>query len=594
MSKSLPSKKITVANAPEVQDFRTTFDYNFFMPDERTNESGQIAPAFITKRPSENFDSSFVESRNFQAKVPRYCRFDWKPVINPRDYIAVQTSIQKYYEKIHNEQNFASSDFSYVDFQDTGADERLGFFIRRALEEVQRGYSPSSPESPLDIARALNERTPDSINGRFLSSILVNLRSLGVTFVTRQNREAVAQTLANQIQKTKTKFQFNNKVISRILASSTENPVGIFEDEAERLLSIAIQKETEAIGAENSSILTEGEYDLEVLEYIGIRNIDASAAFDSVVQPVGYIIDKQEILPNGTLVDKAPIIVESPFAGTSVDLKIKYGSRYSYRIRSVVFVEVQAQDLETGNLVAISFLLCSQQSPARIITCEENVAPPTVADFNIMWDYKMTAARLTWAFPTNPQRDIKYFQVFRRSSISQSFELIKMFDFDDSVIRTPWTETPDEVLIERLSSPKNFFLDTEFNKESKYIYAICCVDAHGISSNYSIQFEVSFDRFKNKMKKKLISVAGAPKAYPNMYLNQDTFVDTIKDSNHSQVEIFFNPEYLQITDEANNDLKLLKMDENNNYILSLLNIDLQSQKNVTIVLKDKRILPGTE
>jgi len=211
-----------------------------------------------------------------------------------------------------------------------------------------------------------------------------------------------------------------------------------------------------------------------------------------------------------------------------------------------------------------------------------------------MWDYKMTAARLTWAFPTNPQRDIKYFQVFRRSSISQSFELIKMFDFDDSVIRTPWTETPDEVLIERLSSPKNFFLDTEFNKESKYIYAICCVDAHGISSNYSIQFEVSFDRFKNKMKKKLISVAGAPKAYPNMYLNQDTFVDTIKDSNHSQVEIFFNPEYLQITDEANNDLKLLKMDENNNYILSLLNIDLQSQKNVTIVLKDKRILPGTE
>lgn len=429
MAKSLPSKKITVVNAPEVSDFRASFDYNFFMPDERTNESGQIAPGFITKRPSENFDSSFVESRNFQVKVPRLCRLDWKPVLGTKDYIAINTSIKKYYNKIHNEQNFASSDFSNISFQDTGADQRLNFFVRRALEEVQKGFAPpSTPESPLDVSRALNSLTPPSVNGKFLTSILVNLKDLGVTFVTKQNKESIAKTLTRQIQLTKNKLQLNNRVISRLLSSTTENPIGLFEDEAEALMAEATQRETAAVGATNASVLTEGEYDLEVLEYIGIRNIDAPAAFDSLVQPVGYVIDKQEILPDGTVIDKSPIIVESPLAGTTVDLKIRYGAKYMYRIRSVVFVEVQAQDLETDNLVAISFLVCSQQSAARTISCEESVPPPPPADLNIAWDYKNTAARITWAFPTNPQRDIKYFQIFRRTSINVPFELIKQFD----------------------------------------------------------------------------------------------------------------------------------------------------------------------
>jgi hypothetical protein len=589
MAKSLPSKRVAVVNAPEIGKFYATFDYNFFVPDERVNDTGKIAPAFITRRPSEAFDASFIESRNFQVKVPRACRLEWVPVIGPREYVAVRTSITDNYGKIHNEQNFTPDDYSNIVLQDTGADQRLSFFVRRAMEEVQKGFSASGgSESPLDIAKELNALTPEEIRGSFLASILVNLKDLGVTFITKQNREAIATSLTKQIQETKNRLQLNNRVLTRILASATESPTGLFEDEAAALLGEAEQREAAAIGSYNSSVLSEGEYDMEIVEYIGVRNIDSPASFDSTVQPVGYIIDKQEILPNGTVVDMAPIIVENPLASTTADLKIKYGSKYSYSIRSVVFVEVQAQDIETGNVIAISFLVCSQSSAARVVECVERAAPPPPADFNIAWDYKKTAARITWAMPTNPQRDIKYFQLFRRKTIMEPFELIKQFDFDDSVIRTAWNESPDPVLIEKLASPRNYFIDEEFGRDSKFIYALCSVDAHGFSSNYSMQLEVSFDRFKNRINKKLISVAGAPKAYPNMYLNQDTFVDTIRDSGHSQVQVIFNPEYLEVFNGEGDDLRVLKTGSDAFYKLSLINVDLQSQKTVTIHLEDKR------
>lgn len=589
MAKSLPSKKISIVNAPEVEWFNASFNYNFFMPDERVNDSGQIAPKFITQKPSETFDSNFIASKNFQSKVPRYVKLNWKPVLGTKEYVAIRTSIAQNFNKIHNEQDFALSDYSNVDFQDTGADQRLNFFVRRALEEVQKGFAPPKlQESPLDVAKTLNGLTNPLLRGSFLASILTNLKQLGVTFVTKQNREKIAKTLVSQIQRTKTRFQFNNRILTKILASATENPVGLFEDEAEFIMSEARQKETLAISNAPADILTESEYDFEVLEYIGVRQIDSSDLFDSTIQPIGYIITKQEFLPDGTLVDRNPIIVENPIANTTADLKIKYGGKYLYKIKSVVFVEVQAQDVETDNTIAISFLISSQDSPGIMVECVESVPPPPPADFNISWDYKLTAARITWSFPTNPQRDIKYFQLFRRENINQPFELIKEYDFDDSIIKTARNETPDPVLVEKLASPKNYYLDNEFGKNSKYIYAMCSVDAHGISSNYSIQFEVEFDKFKNKIIKKLISVAGAPKAYPNMFLNQDTFVDTIKDSGHSKVDVIFNPEYLKVVDTDGNDLRLLKTDENSKYILSLINVDLQSQKTITINLRDKR------
>jgi hypothetical protein len=217
------------------------------------------------------------------------------------------------------------------------------------------------------------------------------------------------------------------------------------------------------------------------------------------------------------------------------------------------------------------------------------VPPPPPADFNLAWDYGERALRCSWNLPPNPQQDIKYIQLFRRKSIADPFQLIKMWDFNDTNTIVPLAEYPLPELVVKSPSFVGFFLDREFSKESNYIYAVAAIDAHGLTSNYSIQFQVSFDKFANRLVKRLISISGAPKQYPNAYLNADTFVDTMKDSGHTTMRVVFNPEYLKLTQGDGTDLGLLKTDkQGGKYRIQLINLDLQSQQALDITIEDSR------
>ena len=87
--------------------------------------------------------------------------------------------------------------------------------------------------------------------------------------------------------------------------------------------------------------------------------------------------------------------------------------------------------------------------------------------------------------------------------------------------------------------------------------ALCCIDARDLSSNYSMQFNVSFDRYRNSIVKDLISPSGAPKPYPNFYLKGTLTEDVMKDSGHFRLSVFFDPEYLTVMDDNDDDFELL-------------------------------------
>jgi len=110
-----------------------------------------------------------------------------------------------------------------------------------------------------------------------------------------------------------------------------------------------------------------------------------------------------------------------------------------------------------------------------------------------------------------------------------------------------------------------------------------------MTSNYSAQYEVTFNRFSNKLELKLISRAGAPKAYPNMYLNTPVFLDTIKTSGYSSLSVYFDPEYLKITDSQNNDLGFLPLDDPSaQFKMQIINTDFQQSQEIKFDLDDRR------
>ena len=226
------------------------------------------------------------------------------------------------------------------------------------------------------------------------------------------------------------------------------------------------------------------------------------------------------------------------------------------------------------------------ESPSIIIACSEAVPPqaPDGLEFYLLQSGQLS---LEWEFPYNPTEDIKRFQIFRRSSIYEPFTLLKQLDFDNSVVKTRRTEDIPRFSNIELSSPQVYFVDEEWSIGDKYIYAVSAVDAHDLGSGYSEQFEVSFDMFQAQLEIDFIAGKDAPKPYPNFTLVTPLTEDSIKDSNHSALTCYFDPEYLKVLNSSGEDMQHLASSlDNPSYKLQLLHLNFQQSAVIDINVKD--------
>jgi hypothetical protein len=155
--------------------------------------------------------------------------------------------------------------------------------------------------------------------------------------------------------------------------------------------------------------------------------------------------------------------------------------------------------------------------------------------------------------------------------------------------------------LHRLQNPGVNFLDTSFKMGEMPIYTLASVDAHGMSSNYSAQIQMSYNKYTNKLTTKLISEPNAPKPYPNLLVQVDAFEDAIKVSGYERLKVFFDPEYYKVyryRDAPGNrddgrksgkekSLKFLRVNPNlDTYKIHIMNVDLQKDRIVGIRIAD--------
>jgi hypothetical protein len=224
------------------------------------------------------------------------------------------------------------------------------------------------------------------------------------------------------------------------------------------------------------------------------------------------------------------------------------------------------------------------------LQCIESI-PPNPPN-NITFQQTLNGLYIRWNFPINKQKDIKRFQVFRRTSITDPFELIQEINFDQTLLPYTSGENVPEELVLRADGPIKHYLDRDFQKlNSDFIYAICCIDAHGYSSALSEQFRVRFDRLNAKLLISRVSTEGAPKPYPNVNILGDFFTDLIKSSGSRRISLYFDPEYPDVTDVNGKSLKLINVggDGSTSYKLVLTEVNLAQSQVVDIKLSDRRI-----
>ena len=562
------SRPIHTIDAPIPNKPSLRFVYNFFTADERVNSN----PPRLTK------PLGALTTQDIRRQVPRYVTISWsKSRLNPnrsQDSESAPGYLQKNAALIANESSILN-DSSLLYFQDLDHLNRIGerFEASARMRGVLSGSST-------DIAAKLNALTSDKTDGDLIQRYVSVAAQGRALFINNDSLiEPVDASAADQIS-----MVIDDEYTSNAARQSASSPVASSAAGVRQNSDIMNRRATNR----KNKMPLESEIDLELESVLDIKSSPNSGV--DKIEHMGYLVERFTVSENDRAVQKRFFFIDSPRITKLNDVEIQYGVQYIYSVRNVVaFYSNTIRD--NGETQVSKFLVSSRPSTFTSILTQEYVPPPPPADLNFLWDYQNASLQVNWAFPSNPQRDIKGWQVFRRKDLNEPFSLIAQLDFDDSVIKTPSAENVDKGLIKKFTGPVTFFIDPEFNKDSNYMYAVCSIDAHAMTSNYSSQYSVRFDRIQNKLVKRFVSQAGAAKQYPNTYLKAELSLDSVKSSNIENVRVYFDPEYLNVTDRYGRDLQVLKTDaRNGKYRLVMLNTDRQLQSSVDIALKDLRTL----
>jgi hypothetical protein len=409
-------------------------------------------------------------------------------------------------------------------------------------------------------------------------------------------------------KKINTSVQVSNNLVHDLIVTSTGNPLSINEKSFKSFLS-----GSEKLQASSTDIsITEEEFKTSLQYYEVVSAEDSSSDNPAKYEIVGYTIEKFEIFPDGSIKNHPSIVIENPVTNSIIDLEVRYGTVYSYHVRTIMSMTYAAVNNLTYETSMIKSLIASKPMIVYVETLE-NIGPPPPVELKAVWDYdrvnpttaqydsvtgglykntgKNGSLLLHWSFPINSQMDIKKFQIFRRKNVDEPFELIKMYDFNDAMVKFPDLESDiKSSLIEvTLPEPKKSYYDDEFYINSEFIYAVAAIDAHGLTSNYSEQLKLKFDVYKNKLAAEVISAAGAPKQYPNLFLKEDLFVDTIKTSNKKSVNLYFTPDCYSTSKSDLSEIPIVKTDKDKTkYKINFINLDNQDSAQLDVRIIDKR------
>lgn len=583
MSTSMPSRETYVLDVPEVSDLRAEFKYGYFVPDEGSLDTGGVDPRYLSV-PASDLSTAFLQRA--QSRIPRMVVLRWTPPGNAPAAKTTRGLISSNMNRIVSETDASSYGYFTTTFNDVAHIDKYVALASGSVLTSLKNRSQGAYTSTNDAVKLL----PDHIEGsRIIDALTQPSAAYGGQILTRKG---VNTTSTERVPPGVT-VTLNSKLAYEIIERCAADPMSQTGPELGALLTGSLRLKD---AATRKALQGRDDKDNRLMvQPISVMVGNGSPSFTTTAEVVGYVIDKQEHLPTGETVTCSPIIVEGANVCETLDLRVKYGATYSYTVRTIALMKAPGIDATSGMLASLSFLVSSRSSDRQIVDCIEFKAPPAPTDIRPVWNYETDRLTITWDHPVNPQRDIKGFQVFRRRSINEPFELIKYLSFNDAVSKNAQTihavePNIDATLVQALNDAATSVVDEEFNVRSRFIYTVCSIDAHGLTSNYGTQLEVSFDRFKNRINTRHVSCSGAPKAYPNMYLNEDAFVDTVRTSGGSNraLRVYLNPETFAVKYADGRTMRVLGTKQNNvRYVLQVINMDKQQMARVEVNVDDR-------
>lgn len=586
------SRSYTIVNVPDPRNISAKFFYNFFVSDERVNDSGDARVAGFDNKDLQNILSAGA----LTAVVPRYVHVSFDQINLPGDNSLLEILKNNAAKDICSEETITNVGFAAL----RETDEKSTIRLKQKLDAVSKinGISFSDTNQSKKISEKLK------VSHKDIQEILSPSKDPSTYIVNGIIPESIVPSIFEQARKVKLHSQVNMRLLS-VAANGA--------DDASPLSNLETLKTAKKVSEDFLSVATPNT----------IFSTDVNPIVKSYGQPekvspdvptgirnqsvVGYIVVRHQFSDDGT---KSSRIFVLPGAKNTeyIDSEVLYGSTYTYEVRSLIKINVvltgyiktsggKPTDAESN--WNVTFLVASRPSSAAKVRTEEYQPPNAPEGIFYKFNYsKKKGLMISWQAPSGRSGDVKYYQVFRRKSISEPFKCIAQLDFDDSLVRTVLKETVSPERVLRYNSPYNFYEDQEFTRDSSYIYAIAAVDAHGYTSGYSAQMHVGFEKLKNSLSLKIVSRADAPKSYPNFYvsprmgdnISTDSFTqDAIYDSRKKKMTVYFTPDALSaISSDGQKYDVVTTSNSKPGYNFHFINLDLQKSATAAFLVKDLR------
>jgi hypothetical protein len=600
----LPYTTVSVRE-PKIDTEKSRFVYNFYTEDERLGkeEKGMSVTSndFVTRQEvlDANVDLRGIPRLNhivFEHAPDLYNTAGHKELgsfikIGPRNLInkfkqnATNTSGELVLrpDRIIAEGTFANMFYKSATLLETSLDSKVykAFHDQMRFFELIDGAASASGQElntiefndRIDAYKQRTEEHGQYLNANLVRNFINQLSKSGQQVIDSETDLTLKDSFMQSVRQQSFLTGFRSTLIDDVIKASIDDSTNVFEDELRAMKNHTEKAQVDAVEFEKAQLVNSSffnnilglgflyDYTVEPLTEFGIGNIDYPH-----VEHIGYVVQKVEITKGENDLPGRLIQNQAKFYGQQVldeiiDTEVTYGRSYTYKIRSVSAVEYDFLiTMPSGVPMKVRglFFVGSKNSTINLKAVETiPPKPPNVLRFNYQRNKGML---IEWNHPHNPQRDIVGYHVYRRSdtynndgdlikpAMQKSFTLIREINFDKSIIKT---DKHEKALLEDtdfVNNPQPWYLDKDFNNDSKFIYAVVSFDAHGLTSNYSPQYEVTYDRPTNKIIVKSISKRFAPKAYPNMFFNldaniSDVFKDNFKVSDKKRLTVYFNPDY---------------------------------------------------
>jgi hypothetical protein len=631
---SLVSVPITNCDVPDPTSIEAQFVYNFYVEGEDVDYAPEPTAPFdyadgLIDR--ENIDRIEAKERGaLSARVPRYIRLRISKFLDgiepleegelSRDLLELlvsQSGRSKGYSVESEVENEFNSRLSVVDVD---VRQRVQSELYRIATSLIEAQSVTSEYSDQMIAMTLNGLMSDDIDASILMDALSDNEIKGYRFVNQITGKRYSRfDLKSSVRHLSKVSASGYRDLTTQVVSSNPFTSNFISD----LLGSAAPPESRNWLLDPAVFPTYGGMDgeevenlrstLQVLSVSDARYVASRQAMINLGYPtirhVGYVIEKVGTAPDGTQERFRDYVSVNPDVTEFIDPLVKYGYTYTYRARQLFIAQIlQVDDSDTreGYKYRIVTAGIASSSPTPAVTrAVETIPPRPPGTLICSFIYKSgNGIRLDWARPTNPTRDIKKYQVFRRKSLLDPYQLIAEYDFTDpGYTQFDQRETVDPSLVRRSNIPVYSHVDREFNRESSYMYCVASIDAHGLSSGYGTQVMCTFERFSNALATRIISRSGAPKAYPNYYVDpteleefgSDRLVeDVIKDSGHGRMRLYFNPDAYRVgSDEDGSETQpIVLSSERGVYKFQIINLDRQESRVLTVNINKDSSLSG--